>query len=123
MDSALNGQMPSTFLVVSFSVIFFFFVLICKVLQQDSLDVLGGFSSLLHTVQELKKLDSKPLLQWPTYSSTLQSFTEERDTVLFQQQIVKKIDEAKHYFSMHCEEYYCTTVSRCLRNRLEWTDS
>ena len=39
---------------------------ISKVLQQDSLDILGGFSSLLRAVQELKKLGSKPLLQWPT---------------------------------------------------------
>jgi len=62
---------------------------ISKVIQQDSLDILEAFSCLLHIVQEWKKFGSKPLLQWPSYSSTLQSFTEERDTVLFQQQIVK----------------------------------
>ena len=47
-----------------------------KVLQNDSLDILGAFISLVRTVQELNKLSSKPLQQWPTYSTTLKSITQ-----------------------------------------------
>ena len=32
-----------------------------KVMQEDNLDVLGTFTSLLHTVKEVNKISSKPL--------------------------------------------------------------
>ena len=92
-----------------------------KVLQNDSLDILGAFTSLLRTVQELNKLSSKSLQQWPTYSSTLKSITQEDGKQLYQQQLLKNFAEAEHHFSSHCEEY-CTSVTSCLRSRLEWTD-
>jgi len=34
-----------------------------KVMQEDDLDVLGAFSSLIRTVKEVNKLSSKPLEQ------------------------------------------------------------
>ena len=37
-----------------------------KVMQEDDLDVLGAFTSLLRTVKEVNKLSSKPLEQWRT---------------------------------------------------------
>ena len=37
-----------------------------KVMQEDDLDVLGAFTSLLCTVKEVNKLSSKPLEQWRT---------------------------------------------------------
>lgn len=75
-----------------------------KVLQNDSLDILGAFTSLLRTVQELNKLSSKSLQQWPTYSSTLKSITQEDGKQLYQQQLLKNFAEAEHHFSSHCEE-------------------
>ncbi len=36
-----------------------------KVMQYDSLDVLGAFTSLLRTVKEVNKLSSKRLEHWP----------------------------------------------------------
>ena len=91
-----------------------------KVPQNDSLDILGAFTSLLHTVQELRKLSSKSLQQWPTYSSTLKSITREDGNKLYQQQLLRNFAEAEH-FSSHCEED-CISVTSCLRSRLEWTD-
>ena len=95
--------------------------LLSKVLQQDSLDILGAFSSLLRTMQELKKLSSKSFEQWPTYSSVVKSITQEGGNKLYQQQVLANFDAAQQHYSSHCEEY-CTAVTSCLRSRLEWTD-
>lgn len=35
-----------------------------KVMQEEDLDVLGAFTSLLHMVKEVNKLGSKPMEQW-----------------------------------------------------------
>ena len=40
---------------------------------------------------------------------------------MYQQQLLKNFAEAEHHFSSHCEEY-CTSVTSCLKSRLEWTD-
>ena len=92
-----------------------------KVLQQDSLDILGAFSSLLHTMQELKKLSSKRFEQWPSYSSVVKSITQKGCNKVYQQQILTHFDAAQQHLTSHCEEY-CTAVLSCLRSRLEWTD-
>ena len=92
--------------------------LFSKVLQNDSLDILGAFTSLLHTVQELSKLSSKTLQQWPTYSSMLKSITQEDGNKLYQQQLLRNYAEAEHHFLSHCEEN-CTSVMSCLKSQLE----
>ena len=92
-----------------------------KVLQNDTLDILGAFTSLLRTVQELNKLSSKCPQHWHTYSATLKSMTEEDGKKVYQQHVLHSFAEAERYFTSHCEEY-CTTVTSCLRSRLEWTD-
>ena len=38
-----------------------------------------------------------------------------------QQQVLRNLAEAEQHFSSHCEQY-CTSVTSCLKNRLEWTD-
>lgn len=60
-----------------------------KILQNDSLDILCAFTSLLRTVQELNKLSSKSLQHWHTYSATLKSITEEDGNKCYQQQTTK----------------------------------
>ena len=95
--------------------------LLSKVLQQDSLNILGTFSNLLRTMQELKKLSSKSFEQWPTFSSVVKSIAQEGGNKLYQQQVLTNFDAAQQHYSSHCEEY-CTAVTSCLRSRLEWTD-
>ena len=65
-----------------------------KVMQEDDLDVLGAFTSLLRTVKELNKLSSKGLEHWPIYAATLKKVTEEN----------------------------CSSVTTCLKARLAWSD-
>ena len=89
-----------------------------KVLQ---LDILGAFTSLLRTIQELDKLSSKSLKHWHTYSTTCKSVTTDDDKRLYQQQVLQRYSEAEQYFSANFEEY-CTSVIDCLRSRLRWTD-
>jgi len=43
-------------------------------MQEDDLDALGAFSSLIRTVKEVNKLSSKPLR---TYCATLTKFGED----------------------------------------------
>jgi len=91
------------------------------VLQPNSLDILGAFTSLLRTIQELNKLSSKFPQHRHTYSARLKSITEEDSSKVFQQQPLQHFAEVKQHFSSHHEEY-CTLVTNCLKNRLEWTD-
>ena len=92
-----------------------------KVLQQDTLDILGAFTSLLRTVQELTKLGSRSLQQWPNYTATLKNITREDGSNFYQQQILRNLPEAERYYQAHFDEY-CTSVTTCLKSRLEWTD-
>lgn len=92
-----------------------------KILQQDTLDILGALTSLLRTVQELNKLSSRSLQQWPTYSATLTNITQEDGSNFYQQQILRNLPEAERYYQAHFDEY-CTSVTTCLKSRLEWTD-
>ena len=59
--------------------------ILSKVLQHDSLDILEAFTSLLRTVQELKKLSSKSPQHWRTYSATLKNITEEDGKKVYQE--------------------------------------
>ena len=92
-----------------------------KILQQDTLDILGAFTSLLRTVQELAKLSSRTLQQWPNYSATLKSIIHEGGNNLYQQHTLRNLQEAERYYQAHFDEY-CTSVTSCLKSRLEWTD-
>ena len=47
-----------------------------KLMQSDSLDIVGTLSRLIRTVKETNKRKSKPLSQWATYSATLKKFTQ-----------------------------------------------
>ena len=71
-------------------------------MQKDDLDILGAFTSLIRTVKETDKLSSKPLEQWPTYSSIISKITEENEEFMYQAQPLKKLPEAKsHYESVY----------------------
>lgn len=92
-----------------------------KVMQEDDLDVLGAFTSLLRTVKELNKLSSKGLEHWPTYSATLKKLTEENRKTVYQLQALTHVARAKeHYSSNH--KQYCPSVTSCLKARLAWSD-
>ena len=45
-------------------------LLFSKVLQEDDIDILIAFTSLLRTVKDVNKLNDKLLEQWKTYSTT-----------------------------------------------------
>ena len=92
-----------------------------KILQQDTLDILGALTSLLRTVQELNKLSSRSLQQWPNYSATLTNITQEGGSNFYQQHILRNLLEAERYYQAHFDEY-CTSVTTCFKSRLEWTD-
>ena len=46
-----------------------------KVLQEDDIDVLEAFTSLLRTVKDVNKLSDKPMEHWKTYSTTVKKIT------------------------------------------------
>ena len=81
-----------------------------KILQQDTLDILGAFTSLLRTVQELAKLSSRSLQQWPNYSATLKNITQKDGSNFYQQHILINLPEAECYYQAHFDEY-CTSVT------------
>ena len=86
-----------------------------------TLDILGAFTSLLRTVQELAKISSRSLQQWPNYSATLKNITQKDGSNFYQQHILINLPEAERYYKAHFDEY-CTSVTTCLKSRLEWTD-
>ena len=97
MDAALNACSDAKY-ILGCAFLFLVPYYISKVLLEDSLNLIGAFGSLVHTVQDLKKRGSKTLLQRPNCSSILQSITEVHGNVLFQQQIINNLNEAKSYF-------------------------
>ena len=70
-----------------------------KVMQEDDLDVLAAFSSLLRTVKELRKMSGRRLECWPTYAATLKSLTEKNGETEYQLQALTHVTQAKEYFS------------------------
>ena len=46
-----------------------------KVLQEDDIDVLEAFTSLLRTVKDVNKLSDKPMEHWKIYSTTVKKIT------------------------------------------------
>jgi len=89
-----------------------------KVMQEDDLDVLGVFTSLLCTVKEVNKLSSKPLEQWRTYSTTL---TKLSDGNSYQCQELKNLSQAKSFYENKHDEF-CTSVIACMKGKLAWSD-
>ena len=87
-----------------------------KVMQEDDLDVLGAFSSLIRTIKEVNKLSSKSLEQWKTYYTMLSKLSDNS----YQCQELRNIMEAKSlYESKH--DKYCTAVTTCMKGRLAWS--
>ena len=62
---------------------------------------------------ETETLASKPLEQWPTYSSTLKKLSGEGDKVLYKSQEVEHFTQIKEYFSNHYSDV-CKKVSDCI---------
>ena len=58
-----------------------------KCMQSDEVDILGALTCLLKTLKETDKLATKPLEEWPTYAATLQKFTKEDSSTLYQFQL------------------------------------
>ena len=92
-----------------------------KVMQSDDLDVLGAFMSMLRVVKEVGKLGDKSLDEWPTYSATMKKVTETEGEVAYQHQALKAFERAKSLYQSHYREY-CTSVTDCLKSRLQWSD-
>ena len=46
-----------------------------KVLQEDDIDILEAFTSLLRTVKAVNQLSDKPLEHWKTYNTTIKKIT------------------------------------------------
>ena len=89
-----------------------------KVMQEDDLDVLGAFSSLIRTAKEVNKLSSKPLEQWKTYCTTL---TKLSDDGSYQCQELRNLLQARSFYESKHEEF-CTAVTACMKGRLAWSD-
>ena len=68
-------------------------------------------------MQELAKLISRSLQQWPNYSATLKN-TQKDGSNFYQQHILINLPEAERYYRAHFDEY-CTSVTTCLKSRLE----
>ena len=62
-----------------------------KVMQSDEIDILAALTSVLKTLKETDKLNSKSLDQWPTYAATIKKITSEQGDKLYQCQVVKKL--------------------------------
>ena len=89
-----------------------------KVMQEDSLDVLGAFTSLVRTVKEVNKLSSKPLEQWRTYCTTL---TKLSDGNSYQCQELRNLSQAKSFYESKHDEF-CSSVTAGMKARLAWSD-
>lgn len=93
-----------------------------KSMQSDEIDILGALTGLLKTLKETDKLASKPLDQWPTYSTTVKKCTLEDDgSMVYQMQKLKRFDEGKAFFASHYEDH-CQRVNECIKTRLSWSD-
>ena len=60
-----------------------------KVMQSDEIDILAAFTSVLKTLKETDKLNSKSLDQLPTCAATIKKITSEQGDKLYQCQVVK----------------------------------
>ena len=89
-----------------------------KVLQEDDLDVLGAFSSLVRTVKEINKLSDKPLEQWRTYCTTITKLEDGRN---YQGQQLKNVSQAKSFFENN-HQRICSAITSCMKGRLAWSD-
>ena len=72
-------------------------------------------------MKEVDKLPSKNLDQWPTYKATLQKITEENGEGVYQCQELTNAAPPKEFYSSHHQEY-CSSITSCLKTRLEWSD-
>lgn len=70
-----------------------------KSMQSDEIDILGALMGLLKTLKETDKLASKPLDQWPTYSTTVKCTLEDDGSTVYQMQKLKRFDEGKAFFT------------------------
>ncbi len=86
----------------------------------DHLDVLGAMLALIHTQNDVKKLGSKPLDQWPTYAMVLKNINSTGTEDMHQCQALKKLNEAKDHFTAEHAQLY-SLVTTCLKSRLEWS--
>lgn len=83
-------------------------------MQAEDIDILGALMSYLRSLQEIDKLASLPLLQWPTYASTLAAISSEiNGSNTYQRQTPKRFDEMQQYFEKHAHEY-CLKLKQCL---------
>ena len=89
-----------------------------KIMQEDDLDVLGAFSSLIRTAKEVNKLSSKPLEQWKTYCTTLIKLSDDGS---YQCQELRNLLQAKLFYKSKHEEF-CTAVTACMKGKLAWSD-
>ena len=83
-------------------------------MQEDSLDVLGAFTSLVRTVKEVNKLSSKPLEQWRTYCTTLTILS---DGNSYQCQELRNLSQAKSFYESKHDEF-CSSVTAGMKARL-----
>ena len=91
-------------------------------MQDDELNLLATLTFLLRTIKETDKLSSKGLEQWPVYSNTLQKLTEEDGQKdVYQLQKLKNLGEVKSRFEGNYKPY-CSKVTNCIKQHLEWTD-
>ena len=67
-------------------------------MQEDDLDALGAFTSLLRTVKEVNKLSSKPLEQWQTYYTTLKKLSDDNS---YQCQELRNLSQAKSFYDVN----------------------
>ena len=96
-----------------------------KVLQEDDIDILEAFTSLLRTVKDVNKLSDKPLEQWKTYSTTIKKVT---TTISggkvennYQCQGLHNLTQAKSFYEAKHQDY-CASVTACMKSRLAWSD-
>ena len=88
-------------------------------MQEDSLDVLGAFTSLVRTVKEVNKLSFKPLEQWRTYCTTL---TKLSDGNSYQCQELRNLSQAKSFYESKHDEFCSSSVTAGMKARLAWSD-
>ena len=101
--------------------------ILSKVLQEDDVDVLEAFTSLLRTVKDINKLSNKPLEQWKTYSTTIKKITitsassSGKAEDIYQYQGLRNLTQAKSFYEAKHQEY-CTAITACMKSRLAWSD-
>ena len=95
--------------------------ILCKVMQNDQLDILEALSAVLMALKETGILCTMDIGTWPAYALTLGKCENKNGKVLYQCQDLKNFSAAKSYYESHYKRY-CSQIADSIKARLSWSN-